>query len=123
LSDVIKRNTDVEWIQDNVFFAEGRGLVDVEVLPFENIRNISLEAFPNPVQRYFTLTIKAMKTGTATLSVIDNTGRMAQQHSIELVKGKNIMEFELSSQLANGLYTLLLECEGDSGFVKMVKQH
>jgi len=122
LSDVIKRNTDVESIQDNVFFAEGRDLVDVEVVPFESIRNIALEAFPNPVQRYFTLTINAMKTGTARLSIIDNAGRVTQRHSIDLAKGKNIMEFELPIQLANGLYTILLEADGDTGFVKLIKQ-
>jgi len=121
LADVIKRNTSVESIQDNVFFAEDRQIVAVETLPFEGIRNISLEAFPNPAQRYFTLTINAMQTGNSTLSIIDNTGRIAQQHTISLLKGKNIMQFELPQQLVGGIYTLLLEMDGDTGFVKLMK--
>ena len=121
LADVIKRNTSVEEIQDNVFFAEDRQVVAVETLPFEGIRNISLEAFPNPAQRYFTLNIHAMQTGDATLSIIDNTGRTVQQHGINLNKGKNILEFELPAQLVGGLYTLLLEMDGDTGFVKLMK--
>ncbi len=121
MSDVILRNTDIQDIQSNVFFAESRELVAVESMPFTGIRNITLEAWPNPVQRYFNLKIYAMKTGSATLTVLDNNGRIAQQHTIELEKGRNTLQFELPSQLANGLYTLLLEMDGDKGFVKLVK--
>ena len=121
MADVIKRNTSVEDIQDNVFFAEDRQVVAVETLPFEGIRNISLEAFPNPAQRYFTLNINAMQTGDASLSIIDNAGRTVEQHAINLGKGRNTLQFELPAQLVGGLYTLLLEMDGDTGFVKLMK--
>ncbi len=120
LSDVIKRNTNITNIQDNVFYAEDR-LVGIEILPFQNIRNIDLEAWPNPVQRHFNLNIHAMKSGTATLRILDNNGRVAQQHSIALEKGKNAFSFDLPERLANGVYTILLEMDGDVGFVKLVK--
>ncbi len=122
LSDIIKRNTDIQVIQENVFIAQPTNTVAIELIPFKNIRNMEIKAYPNPVQKYFTLTINAFDIGSAELSIIDNAGKVALTKQVALQKGKNTLEFELDDQLANGLYTIFLKSADDNiGQLKIIK--
>ncbi|MEM7101912.1 MAG: peroxidase family protein [Bacteroidota bacterium] len=121
LSDIILRNTSINEIQENVFFAEPRNAVSVELLPFESIRNMKISAYPNPVQRFFTLEIKAMKADDFVLSIIDNSGKMIQQQDVRLNQGDNVLEFEIAPNYASGLYTIHLESETGIGHLKIIK--
>lgn len=121
LSDIILRNTSIDLIQDNVFLAQERNTLAVELLPFEGVPTVNLEAWPNPVQRYFSLKIRAYKNFSATLTIIDNSGRTVKEQTLEVVNGENVFEFELDEVLASGLYTILVQAEEGVGQLKIVK--
>ncbi|MEM6725333.1 MAG: peroxidase family protein, partial [Bacteroidota bacterium] len=122
LSEVILRNTTIDSIQTNVFFAEPLISVSVEVLPFREIRNIKVSAYPNPVQRFFTLEIEALNPFNATLQIFDNLGRVVQTRDLALDHGKTVIELELDATLANGVYTINIQSEEAAGQIRILKQ-
>lgn len=122
LSEIILRNTDITTLQANVFKAEPRQMVSVELFPFANISNITINAYPNPIQKYFTLKIKTRRPGTANLSIMDLNGRLVKEEALILTAGENEMNFELSDELASGVYTILLQSADGDGQLKLVKQ-
>ncbi len=121
LSEVILRNTSITNIQENVFVAEPRALVGVEIVPFKNIRNIEIEAFPNPVQKHFTLSVESIKDEEGDLYVLDQLGRTILQRSIQLNRGENSFSLSLEDEIANGIYSILLKTNDDAGQIKIVK--
>ncbi len=121
LADLIKRNSTITSLQPNVFIAKPRNLVSVEVIPFRQLRQIHLTAYPNPIQQYFNLRVQAVKTGKGTLQIIDASGKIVKTQNLQLVRGENTFEFELDDILANGLYTILLTLDGDRGQLKVLK--
>ncbi|MFT4668751.1 MAG: peroxidase, partial [Ulvibacter sp.] len=84
--------------------------------------NISLKAYPNPIQKYFNLIIDTHRAANATLSIYDLNGKLVSAEKIQLEKGKNELNFELSDQLANGLYVISLTSDTGNGQLKVIKQ-
>lgn len=121
LADVIRRNTDIVTIQDSVFYAQERDLVSVEFLPFQQIRRLELEAYPNPTQKYFTIKMNAVRNTEGTLLIIDASGRVVRQEQLNIVTGENLFELELEDDLASGLYTITISINGDRGNLKILK--
>lgn len=122
LSEIILRNTAIETLQENVFIAVPRGTLAVELFPFQEIKNITLTAYPNPIQKYFNLNIETNKTTNATLSIYDINSKLVSEDKLQLVKGKNELNFELSDELANGLYVISLTSDNGHGQLKVIKQ-
>jgi len=122
LSDIILRNTEILTLQENVFIAEPRGNLAVELFPFSEIRNISLTAYPNPIQKYFNLNIETHRSSNATLSIYDLNGKLVSAEMVQLEKGENELNFELSDELANGLYVISLTSDSGNGQLKVIKQ-
>jgi len=121
LVDVIRRNTSIQAIQNDVFIAQPATTVAIELAPFKDIRNMELNAYPNPIQKHFRLKINAFRNSSATLSILDNSGRMVQSMEVNIVKGENLVSWELQDEIANGLYTIYLNAENDAGQLKIVK--
>ncbi len=122
LSEVILRNTIIETLQEDVFVAVPRGQLAVELFPFPEIRSIELSAYPNPVQKYFNLVIDNARPSAATLNIFDVSGQIITTRSVQLNKGRNEINFELSDQLANGLYVVTLESDSGAGQLKLIKR-
>ena len=122
LSEILLRNTQIITIQENVFIAEPRGPLAVELFPFSEIKNINLTAYPNPVQKYFKLRIETKRSSQATLSIYGINAKLVSEEKLELVKGENEFNFELSDALANGLYVISLTSDSGSGQLKIIKQ-
>jgi peroxidase len=122
LSEVILRNTIIETLQENVFDAEPRGNLSVELFPFPEIGSIQLTAYPNPVQKYFNLVINTYRPAEATLAIYDVNGQQVSQQDVSLSKGRNELNFELSDALANGLYIISLDSDNGQGQLKLIKQ-
>jgi hypothetical protein len=122
LSEIILRNTDIETLQENVFIAVPRGTLAVELFPFQEIKNLQLTAYPNPIQKYFKLNIETSKAGNATLSIYDINAKLVSADKLQLTKGKNEFSFELSDELANGLYVISLTSDNGRGHLKVIKQ-
>ncbi len=121
LADIVRRNTSFTNVQDDIFVASPSSTVSVELFPFGNVRDIDIQAYPNPIQKHFTLTINAFSAGNAELFIIDNLGKEAMRKDVSLVKGENTLEFELDARLANGLYTIVLKSNDDFGKLKIIK--
>ena len=122
LSEIILRNTEILTLQENVFVAVPRGSLAVELFPFSEIKNIRLTAYPNPVQKYFNLIIETKRASNATLSIYGLNGKLVSEDKVQLEKGKNELNFELSDQLANGLYVISLTSDTGNGQLKVIKQ-
>jgi hypothetical protein len=122
LSAIILRNSSIITLQANVFIAEPRGNLSVELLPFSNVSNLQLKAYPNPVQRYFEILLEARSPSAATLDVFDVNGILVSAQDVRLASGENRIDFELQPELANGLYSIVLRSEEGVGQLKLIKQ-
>ncbi len=121
LVDIIRRNTNIQAIQNDVFIAQPATTVAIELSPFKDIRNMELKAHPNPIQTHFQLKINAFRTTNALLTIIDNTGKTVQTKKVDLTKGENLLSWELEDYVASGLYTIYLTADNDTGQLKIVK--
>ncbi len=122
LSEIILRNTSIETLQEDVFIAVPRNLLAVEFFPFPEVKSIELTAYPNPVQKYFNLVIESGRPSNATLSIYDVSGQIISQQPVQLNRGRNELNFELSDQLANGLYVVSLDSDNGTGQLKLIKR-
>lgn len=122
LSKIVVRNTEVGRLQTNVFKAVPRHLLSIELFPFPEVRNIELNAYPNPAQKYFNLVITNSRPSSAMLRIIDVNGKLVKETAVKLNRGENKLNFELSDELANGLYTVILSGDGGRGELKLIKQ-
>ncbi|GHB58136.1 FG-GAP-like repeat-containing protein [Persicitalea jodogahamensis] len=83
---------------------------------------LSVKAFPNPVQDAVTLEVLAPGAGVATFQVLDLTGRTRQTKSKHLVEGLNEVGFRLGT-LPAGMYLIrAVDALNRQGVVKVSKQ-
>ncbi|MBT8261552.1 MAG: T9SS type A sorting domain-containing protein [Bacteroidia bacterium] len=122
LSEIILRNSSIETLQEDVFIAVPRDLLAVEFFPFPEVKSIELTAYPNPVQKYFNLVIESSRPSSATLSIYGVSGQIISQQAVQLNRGRNELNFELSDQLANGLYVVSLDSDNGAGQLKLIKR-
>jgi hypothetical protein len=122
LSEILLRNTEIVTLQENVFIAEPRGSLAVELFPFSEIKTMRLKAYPNPIQKYFNLLIETHRPSSATLSIYNVNGKLVSSKKVQLERGKNELNFELSDELANGLYVIALTSDSGNGQLKVIKQ-
>jgi hypothetical protein len=122
LSKILLRNTEILTLQENVFIAEPRGSLGVELFPFSEIKTIRIKAYPNPIQKYFNLRIETHRPTSATLSIYNVTGALVRSEKVQLKRGQNELNFELSDALANGLYVIALTSDSGNGQLKVIKQ-
>ena len=108
LSDVIKMNTDLKHIQDNVFFAApcSQDIQSADINSRElNYTNypIEVELYPNPSSGL--LNIGITNSGEMLqLTIVDPSGKTVEQLNTDQIKTQlNISEY------APGLYTLIVK--------------
>ena len=121
LSEIILRNTDIELIQENVFIAVPRETLSVELFPFPEFKSLKLQAYPNPIQKYFKLVIDSRHSSTARLSIFNMNGQRINETKLNIHRGKNEYPFELDDELASGLYVITLESDQGKGQLKVIK--
>jgi len=122
LSDIIKRNTDIVNIQDDVFHAQPHVLTAVQIHPFDAIRAINIDAYPNPVNRFMNLSIRSMEDQQLSLQLLDMSGRIFMEEVLEVQSGDNDYQFDLDDRYTSGVYTILLSNESGEGSLRLVKQ-
>ncbi len=88
---------------------------------FDVLQNVLVNVFPNPVTEKTTIMINAIADETAQLKVIDNTGRIIQVLAVNLVKGKNNIQFDMS-RYKTGLYYIDITGKAINKKVKLIKQ-
>ncbi len=125
-SDVIMRNTEIAVMQDNVFFMSledsDEANVGIEMNGFENFRTINIQAFPNPVAKYFTISLNSLRNEQAQFVVSDLSGKVLMQEQLFIQSGKNEFNFELNDSFIDGVYIIRLISEDGEGNLKIVKR-
>ncbi|MGZ3853528.1 MAG: T9SS type A sorting domain-containing protein, partial [Flavisolibacter sp.] len=81
--------------------------------------NSPLLVSPNPAASKATLSFGMAVSGSATLSVINQTGAVVVTKTIGVNAGDNSKDLDLST-LANGIYFVRLQANGSSQMVKLV---
>ena len=117
LADVIRRNTPVTIIQDDVFIAQALTPA-FERLP-ENVLSFAL--YPNPVLSQFSVRIAAYAPTTAKLEITSLAGQTILEKKLNLSAGNNIVSLSLPFDLPSGNYQLSIWMNGKVGSKQLVK--
>ena len=84
--------------------------------------NLSLKAFPNPVQDAVTVEVLSPTAGPGTFEVLDVTGRVRQSRTEQLAEGLNEVKFRLGG-LPTGVYLIkYVDALNRQGVVKVSKE-
>ncbi len=117
LSDIIRRNTPVTIIQDEIFKAQS--LISAVRNPDPD--EIDFALYPNPAREMIFLRILAREHSLAVIRVVDLEGKIVMERSAQLADGNNTITLTLPQSLPNGIYALLVqsgERQGQQLFVR-----
>lgn len=81
----------------------------------------SISIAPNPVVSTATITLPSAHAAQATISILDNNGKLAIQRSVSLVKGRNQYLVNMS-QLIDGAYQVRIQSAGIDQTFTVIKQ-
>jgi len=83
---------------------------------------LTVKAYPNPVQDAVTVEVLSRVAGIAAFEVLDVAGRARQTRQQELVEGLNEVEFRLGT-LPTGIYLIkAVDALGQKGVVRVSKE-
>jgi Animal haem peroxidase/Secretion system C-terminal sorting domain len=119
LSDVIRRNTPVTIIQDDIFVAEPFLTGIFESMATEGI---AFGLYPNPVHHQMSLRIEAMQNQEATLQIAGGQGKVVMERTLRLSPGNNIVSLSLPGDLPAGYYVATIVAGGRTGSQRFIKQ-
>lgn len=119
LSDVIKRNTNIENIQYNVFIAEDHH----STTPTQELANqeLGIDAFPNPSTGAFQLSMQSPVSGEGQILTYNAYGQMVAQKIVRVNEGHNRWEMILDEQLPTGVYQTKVVLEGAVAHTTVIK--
>ena len=98
-----------------------RKFSDIINVNFASMLVTGVSVFPNPVTEKTTVLINAIADETANLKIIDNTGRVIKVIAVNLVKGKNSIQLDLT-KFKTGIYFIDINGKAISEKVKLIKQ-
>jgi hypothetical protein len=84
-------------------------------------RDVSIQAIPNPTQGPLTVVLNATTESTYYLRITDAQGRLMKAQQVEVSKGRNTMEMDMSVFPA-GMYWLMVEGGSVKEYLKFVKE-
>ena len=119
LADVIRRNTPVTIVQDDIFKAKSFLTATRETGKADEIE---LALYPNPAREMIFLRIPATSRQEAVIQVADLQGRILLQRDALLSDGNNTLTLTLPAECASGLYILTIQSDGKVGQKRFVKQ-
>ncbi len=83
---------------------------------------LTLKAYPNPVQDAVTVEVLSPSAGAATFQVLDLQGRTRQSRTENLIEGRNEIQFRLGA-LPTGVYLIrIVDALNRQGMVKVKKE-
>lgn len=98
-----------------------RKFSDIINVNFASMMVTGVSVFPNPVTEKTTVLINAIADETANLKIIDNTGRVIKVIAVNLVKGKNNVQLDLT-KFKTGIYYIDVTGKAISEKTKLIKQ-
>ena len=119
LANVIRRNTPVTIVQNEIFKAQSFLTATREV----GINaGIDLALYPNPANEMIFLRIPATRRQEAVIQIADMQGRILLQRDALLSNGNNTLTLTLPAECVSGLYVLTIRSEGQVGQQRFVKK-
>ncbi len=119
-SDIIRRNTGIALMQENVFYAK-----DHDLIPFAKAQvtrtNLDIALFPNPVISQINIKTYSTTEGNAVLRIFDMQGRLVMRNDYFFTQGINTLSIEVENQLLPGVYAIQLEKDGAYNTIKVIK--
>ncbi len=83
---------------------------------------LAVEVYPNPSDGAVTLRVRTSVSGQGQIELLDLTGRVVQERTVELEAGDNTLPLDLNGQ-ATGLYILRArDAAGRQGAVRLARQ-
>lgn len=106
-SAIIKRNTGISLMQDNVFQA-----MPHEQIPHSGVvvakRNLDMAIYPNPVNSEMHMKVYASHASSCQLRLINMLGQESMFRELNLLEGENDFVIPVSDQIVRGTYLVQL---------------
>ena len=118
LSNIIKRNTWITNLQENVFMADDGIVSSVGSIAFNQF---NIRAFPNPTVGSFELVVHSEITHRATIKIIDDLGKTLWTTVMMISKGQNRIPIHLDDRLPDGIFHLVVRMGQDIMSIQMIK--
>lgn len=118
--DIIMRNTELEVMQDEVFFAMPHQELVEEVEIVE--AHLELLLYPNPASNQATLTIFSEIEAEASIHVYSILGQQKHTRTLPLSVGINNVNLDLGADWIRGTYTILVESQNKTNITKLIKE-
>lgn len=118
LHDIIVANSDLELLQENVFYAEPECLYNRIPLKKDNL---AMYVFPNPTSSVYNLAIHSDSESKARFRVINSVGQVISESPLPLTLGMNTYVEALDENLPEGIYFLNITDENESNTIKIIK--
>ncbi|WP_236976027.1 peroxidase family protein [Membranihabitans maritimus] len=116
LADIVTRNTDLSFIQDNIFKSDPKCL-ELEV----EEKHLSGIVFPNPVVNEMDISVFSRIEGAAEMKIMDTYGKTIETQRVELAPGRNILHCRINKQLSAGMYFIRIQQNNKTGLIKFIK--
>ena len=119
LADVIRRNTPVTIVQDEIFKAQSLVSATKEIGSDDGI---DIAVYPNPAREMIFLRIPANSRQEAVIQIADMQGRLVMRRDALLSDGNNTLTLTLPAECTSGLYVLTVQSEGRVGQERFFKK-
>ncbi|MEZ4957962.1 MAG: peroxidase family protein [Saprospiraceae bacterium] len=120
LADIIRRNTDIIYLQDDVFYAKPHDdIVDVEEISAKNDNNLKL--YPNPAKDQFNVSFTAPYTGEVQLEIINLNGQLLDAKYFTVQQGQQEFNYQFNSNIPAGIYQVAIRLNNEVLQKKIVK--
>lgn len=121
-SDIIRRNTDIKLMQDNVFFA-----MEHDDIPFANVMvvPVALDAvvFPNPVEQTLNIKLYSFEKDMLQFDVYDLSGKTVENRQIPVIIGENTFSLNLNPEVyTQGIYFAHMTLPNAERVIRFVKK-
>ena len=120
MSDVIKRNTNISLMQDDVFRA-----MPHEEIPHSNVsvakKHLDMVFYPNPVVNEMHMKMYGFHEGKVTISIYNSLSQKSMEFSRDLIRGENDYIFYFNGSEDKGVYTIIVQMEDEFSYRKMMK--
>ncbi len=90
-----------------------------DILAITTEESDAILVFPNPGQGQFNVEFQNESDERCTMTILDIYGKMVSEGTIDVVKGNNSIELDLSNY-SNGIYLLRISTAGSTKFEKIV---
>lgn len=119
-SDIVKRNTEIDLMQDYVFEATPhQDIPNTPIIVAE--RHLDMVAYPSPFNDEIKIRAFGQNAGPVEIVLLDGVGREVEIYFYDLKKGVNDFRLSISQRLDPGLYAIQLRMDDRVSTRKLLK--